>query len=200
MILRSISLGAGARLLVVFGGLLVVFGGVLAGPAQAKTPEPDELPTLEQIFQEARAEKEADEAAAAEALRDPFQEAIDGYRDGVAELDQYAQLVELINESKDEELQRYRRPAALAVLQRFRSVNLDDPAVRKIRNTLALEIVDLMRANKSDQTGLAIIEHVMKTWWGALINEVDFKATDNFKDRNKAYRRVKSFIKNGERS
>jgi hypothetical protein len=180
-------------------GLLLA--GMLPGVAQAKGPEPSEMPTLEQIFQDAKAEKEAAERAAVEAARDPNREAIEAYATGATELSEFQALTELINDSKTDELQRYRQPAATAILQRFRAENLDDPAIRRVRAALALEIVDLMKANSSDQVGLAIIQEVLQTWWRAKVaGDIRFRATDKWRDRQKAWRKMKSYLQGGERN
>ena len=173
---------------------------LICGTALAKGPTPEELPTVEQILEKARAEKAAIDRAAAEASRDPHQEAIDAYRDGTVPLEDYTKLTAIINESKEDELQPYRTKAAQAVLQRFKAVNIDDPAVRRTRNELVLEIVDLMKVSSNDTVGLAIIDEVLKTWWRTKIaTDVRFNPADKYRDRAKAWRKMRTFIANGER-
>lgn len=195
--IRSLS-RLGAALAVALLGLAAF--AALPGSALAKGPEAEDMPTLERIYQEAKSAKEAAERAAAEAARDLNQEAIDAYATGATALTEFQALTELINDSKTDELQRYRQPAATAILARFRAENLDDPAVRTVRRAVAMEIVDLMKANSTDTVGLAIIQEVLQTWWRAKVaGEIRFKATDKWKDRQKAWRKMKSYLQSGER-
>lgn len=178
--------------------LAAVLVGALALTARAEAPEADDMPTLERIYQEAKAAKEEAERAAAEAARDPNKEAIEAYRDGRTALAEFKPLTDIINNDDDDEIQRYRQPAATAILQRFRQENGDDPAVQRTRAALALEIVDLMKANSSDQVGLAIIQEVLQTWWRAkMTNDVRFKATDKWRERSKAWRIMRRYLQEG---
>ncbi len=173
---------------------------VWPAPARAKAPAARDMPTLEQIFQEAQAARDEVARLAAEAARDPYKEAIEGYRSGASDLADFKALTDIVNNSKSDELQVYRTPAATAILDRFGQENLDDPAIRRVRSALALEIIDLMKANSSDQVGLSIIEEVLQTWWRTkLSRDIRFRASDKSKARIKAWRKMRAYLQNGER-
>jgi hypothetical protein len=179
--------------------LIALCGVMVAGPAEAKGPEAKDLPSIEEIVQKAKDAKAAAAEALLEAARDPRKEAIVAYRDGKLPLEGFAPLTEMINNSKDDEIQVYRTQASQAILLRFKNENLDDPQVRKTRAALGLEIIDLMKAKSGDQVGLAVIQEILQTWWATKNRELRFKATDKWKVRMKAWRGMRSYLTGGER-
>ena len=149
---------------------------VTAGPVHAKGPDVADMPTVEQPVRTAQKAKADAEDAAREAARDPRKELIEAYRDAKTALEAFKPLTDIIGEHKDTDVQVYRSQAAQAILVRFKTENMDDPQVRRTRAKLALEIVDLMKANSSDQVGLAIIQEVLQTWWATKIrSEIRFQ-------------------------
>jgi len=196
---RFLSLSRSASI-VTMGAVAALVCLVVGGPAWAKGPEAGEMPSVEEIVQADADSKAADAEAARIAALDPRREAIAAYRDGKTPLEAFAPLVEILNNSKDDDVQVYRNQASQAILLRFKAEKLDDPQVRRTRATLALGIIDLMKANSSDQVGLAIIQEVLQTWWATKTrSELRFKATDKWRERAKAWRKMKSYLSNGER-
>ena len=178
---------------------LVVSASLPVGFATAKAPDAADMPTIETLLQRALTAKAAAAEAAVEAARDPRKEAIEAYRDKKSALDDFTALTAIINNSKDDDLQIYRNQAAQAAILRFKTENLDDPQVRKTRAAFGEQIVDLMKGSSSDQVGLAIIQEVLQTWWSTKTREVRFKATDKWRDRNKSWRKMKTYLQGGSR-
>jgi hypothetical protein len=168
---------------------------LLAAPAVAKAPKPADLPTVEEIYQQAK--KSIDEAAkrAIEQARDPNREAIEGYRDRKLPLNEYQKLVEIINDSKNDNVQPYRADAAQALVLRFTREEEADPQVRAIRRSIALAVLDLMKADKRDETGLRAIETILFAWYRNKMQvDVKFKPSDKLDSRRKAYSQMKKHI------
>ncbi len=159
-----------------------------------------DLPTLEDIHTAAvKAKADAVERVKA-ANRDPRKEALAAYRSGATPLDQFQPLAEMINNSKDAAMSPYRQAAAQALLARFKVEDANDPFVRKSRAGAGLAILDLMKASSSDTVGLSIVGEVLNAWWRSkVLSDVKFKPTDKFKNRMKAYRKMRSYLQSGEK-
>ena len=166
--------------------------------AFAKAPKAADTPSVEEICQNALKAIEDKAKKDADAKRDPLREAIDGYRDRKLPLAQFQVLVENINDAKTDAAQSYRNDAAQALIQRFLREEENDPQVRAIRRTVALGVLDLMKASKDD-AGLKIIEAILFSWWKQkLMLEIHFKASDKLDDRKKAWAKMKKFLDKGE--
>jgi hypothetical protein len=170
-----------------------------AAPAFAKAPKAGDMPSVEEIFQQA-SKAAADAAkAAADKARDPLREAIDGYRDRKVPLAEYQKLVDCINNAKDENVQTYRPDAAQALIARFAHEDDKDEQIRAVRRQVAIAVLDLMKAPSKDQTGLNAIETMLYAWWRTKMQiEVRFHATDKLEDRKKAFEKMSKYLKKGE--
>ena len=173
---------------------------VAAAPvALAKAPKASEVPTIEELWQQAKAAQEELVQRAAEAKRDPFKEAIDAYRKKDWPREDYEKLVDILNDAKDPKMQPYRAAAADALVERFQAEALADPEVRQVRREIALKIVDLMKAPKTDDVGLQIVARVFQAWWPAKLSELGWAPGDKPADRRNAHRGMKKYLEKGER-
>jgi hypothetical protein len=171
-----------------------------APPAFAKAPAAKDMPSVEEIFQQATAAIEEAKRIAAERARDPLKEAIDAYRErGKVAIGEYQKLVDIINNARDEAVQPYRAPAAQAIITRFSQEGDTDPQVRTVRRQIALSLLDLMKAQK-DETGLQAIEQILYAWWRSqmTMGTIKFTAKDRLDDRKKAHAKMKRFLSAGE--
>ncbi len=165
-----------------------------APPAQAKAPKPADLPSVEEIYNQAKELKRlADEAKNAQA-KDPYRETIETYRTGKVALDQYQGVVTILNEMKDDKVQDYRPLAADALIARFQKEEESDPQARAIRREIALKILNLMVAPKGD-AGLAAIERILYVWYKAKMQfDIKFKASDSPSDRKRARDKMTKYL------
>ncbi len=190
-----------ASLLAVASLALLALWGPGARRAEARVPAHGDMPTLDELYRQARQEKIDAEKRAADAARDPLAEAIEAYKSGATPLEQFSALTDIINNAKDEDVQPYRSPAAEALLQRFLTEDVTTSATAKrVRAAVGLEIVDLMKSSSSDTLGLAIVHRVLSTWWKyKLEGELKFKPDDKPRDRQKAWKRMQAYLKSGEK-
>lgn len=180
------------------GALLAAAG---AGAALAKAPPAKETPTVDEIFKQATAAIEEEKRLAAERARDPLKEAIEAYREpGKVSILEFHKLVDIVNNARDENVQPYRALAAQAIITRFSHETEADPQVRAVRRQIALAVLDLMKADKKDEVGLAAVEQILYAWWRSKLTmgDIKFKATDKIDDRKKAHAKMKKFLSSGE--
>ncbi len=182
----------------VHAALAIVAAAALAAPAMAKGPKASELPTLEEIYLQAKAEWEMDLKRAEADRQDPLGETIDNYKDKLISLNEYRQLVDVILDDQDKKLQAYRRPALDAVIERFRKEHLDDPQTRAIRRQIGKALIELMKRSR-DELGLQLVEEILFTWWRSKMLELKFRASDNYRDRSRAHRKMKTYLEKDER-
>ena len=170
-----------------------------ASSAFAKGPKAADVPSVEDLYQQAQKAIEDQARAAAEKARDPLKEAIDNYRDRKSPLTDFQKLVDCVNNAKDENVQPYRADAAQALVTRFSREDENDPQNRSIRRSIALAVLDLMRAPQKDEPGLRAIETILFAWWRTKMQiDIKFKANDKLDDRKKAHAKMKKFLDKGE--
>jgi hypothetical protein len=186
------------RAVAVFAVALAAVAFVGARSASAKAPKPADVPTVEEIFQQAK-DAIAAQKAGAGAKQDPLKEAIDGYRGGTLQLTDFKLLVDCINDPKAPP--EHRNDAASALIERFGKVDLNNPEVRATRRTIALSIIDLMKADKAkDEIGLKAIEQVLyaQSWYRQKMFELKFHANDKPAARTAAWTKMKKFLDKGQ--
>jgi hypothetical protein len=173
---------------------LALAGGV----ASAKAPKPAEMPSVEDIYQQAKAAIDAQKAGAT-GKHDPLKDAIDGYREGRLQLTDFALLVACIKDPK--EAPDRRNDAASALIERFGKVDPNNPEIRATRRTIALAILDLMKVDKDkDEIGLGAIERILyaQSWYRTKMFELKFHATDKQPVRVAAWGKMKKYLDKGE--
>lgn len=161
-------------------------------PAVARQPDPEQKPTLDALEADARARKLAAEKAAAEAARDPIQEAIDAFRDQVSPLEQWERIVELVKADEGEEA-AYRQAAKDALIARFQADGEKDVKVLKARRAAALELCDLMKA-KSDPDGRMLVQEILQKWFRTYLIRSGYKPNDSARKRIRAYRKMTDYL------
>ena len=172
---------------------LGLIGSLLIGSiALARTPDPERFPSLDALEKDARARKTAEERAAAEAARDPIQEAIDAYRDKLVPVTDYARVVQILRASEGDEAS-YRQRAKDALVARFEAENKADVKVLKAKKEISLEIVDLMRLSKDDD-GRALVYEIFGVWHGRALRQSGFKPGDSARKRTRAYKKMKEHL------
>lgn len=172
---------------------LGLIGSLLLGSiALARTPDAERFPSLDALEKDARARKTAQERAAAEAARDPLQEAIDAYRDKLVPVTDYARVVELLRASEGEEAE-YRQRAKDALVARFEAENRADVKVLKAKREISLEIVDLMRLSKDDD-GRALVYEIFQVWHRRFLQQSGYKPGDSARKRTRAYKKMKELL------
>jgi len=184
-----------ASLATAFAVVLSAFAG---GAAFAKAPKPAEMPTVEDVYQKAKSDLDAQKAGAG-AKHDPLKDAIDGYRDGKLQLTDFALLVACIKDPK--EAPDHRNDAASALIERFGKVDPNNPEVRATRRTIALAVLDLMKVDKDkDEIGLGAIERILyaQSWYRQKMFELKFHATDKQSARVTAWTKMKKYLDKGE--
>lgn len=182
-----------------FAVAIAVVAAVCALSArEAFAKAPKESPTVEDIYKQAMTAIEDKKKRDAEAAKDPLKDAIEAYTDRTkSQLTDYQKVVDIVNDAKTENVQPYRQKAAQAILTRFSREDETDAAVKVVRRTVALAMLDLMKAPKDD-IGLAAIEQVLTTWWRMKVFEFKFKITDKVDDRKKAWVKMKKWLEKGE--
>jgi hypothetical protein len=165
--------------------------------ARAEPPDPAEMPALEELYQQAKAKQEEEIRRQREALRDLRQEAIDAYREKRVPIADYQTVVDILNETKDEAVQKYRRGALDALLVRFSKEDLGDPLVSVTRREIGLAVIDLMRNN--DRESLTLIQELLYGWWQVKARRLQFKDTDKVRERRKAHQEMKRYLQANER-
>jgi len=169
-------------------------------PASAKSPKASKRPTIEQLLQKHAKAKTDAAAAAIEAARDPHKEAILAYKNGTTPPADYEARTGLIANEKDDELRKYRRPAATALMERFEKAGADgDDRVRALRAAAVLEILHLMKASKKETLSLAIIHDILVRFWKRKMGDYRFAANKELKDRRKSYNSMKKYLQGQER-
>jgi hypothetical protein len=169
---------------------------LMGGAAFAKAPKPADMPTVDEIYQQA---KSAIAAPGSAAKHDPLKDAIDGYRDGKTQLTDFATLVACIKDPK--EAPDHRNDAANALIERFGKVDLNSPEVRATRRTIASALLDLMKVDKDkDEIGLGVIERLLyaQTWYRQKMYELNFHAANKQGARVIAYQKMKKYLDKGE--
>jgi hypothetical protein len=168
-----------------------------SGAAFARAPKPAEMPTVEEIYQQAKAAADLRLKNEADQSHDPTKDLIDAYRDKKSKLEDYDKIVDIVNDAKTEKLQGYRRDATQALIVRFSREDEGDPTMRATRRDIALKVLDLMKADaKKDATGLECIERMLYAWWKFKVStDVKFNVKDKPEVRKKAYDKMKKFLK-----
>jgi hypothetical protein len=176
---------------------VVAAAGLLPGAApSAFAKAPAGALSAEDLIERSK-RAEADRIAReAEAARDPVQEAIDAYRTGVTPIAQYQKLTDIVSDSKTKDMDRYRVAAADALVKRFATVDcVNDKAMAQLRREVGLAVVELMKANPEDVTGLACVNTLFETWWRTQHVQFGFKPTAKKQDRQRAYDKMRKFLR-----
>ena len=167
----------------------------VAAPAFAKAPA--QAPTLEDLRARAQQAEIELRRLAAESQRAPRKEAIDAYKDKKkSELKDYQKIVDILIDAKTPEVQDYRAAAAEALTKRFEQEDVEkDAAVRQVRREIALELIDLLGADKKDEKGLLAAEQIFYAWYPRQLGQNHWKREAKQPDRLKAMRKIRDFLK-----
>ncbi len=168
--------------------------GAFSGAAFAKAPKPADLPSVEEIYQQAKAVQDGQKNAAQTAKLSPLAAAIAGFRDGSLALDGSKPLTDCIMNAA--ETPANRQDAASALIERFDKEGAEKNAgPRAQRRTAALAVLDLMKVDKAkDEVGLTIIEKLLFTWYRQAMIDSKFRAGDKPAARAAAYAKMKTFL------
>lgn len=188
--IRAASIVRGVCVVLTAGLLLFAAGTTV--PARAEAPSADDLPSLHQVYEQAKADFEEELRAAEAAKRDPIREAIESYRKQLVPLTEFQVLTDVMNDSEDEKKQVYRRAARDALLERFGLEPRDDSEVRRIRRLVGLEVIDLMYGK--DPVGLKLVNELLVAWWRDQVKACGFNPTDRSKKRKRAYTKMKKYL------
>jgi len=171
---------------------------VAGGTASAKAPKPADVPSVEEVYQQAKAALEAQKAGGG-VKHDPLKDAIDGYRDGKLQLTDFGLLVTCIKDPK--EAPDRRNDAASALIERFGKVDTNNPEIRATRRTIAIALIDLMKVDKEkDEIGLGAIERILyaQSWYRSKMFDLKFHATDKQPSRFSAWTKMRKYLDKGE--
>ncbi|MCE9634160.1 MAG: hypothetical protein K8T90_00515 [Planctomycetes bacterium] len=182
-------------------GIALAVSFVLTACQLAHAKAPLSGPTLVEIQERAKQAEADARAKAVEAQKDPNKEAIDAFAvRGKTELKDFGKLTLMILDADTAGLQSYRMPAAEALVKRFQQENWDgDANVRQIRLDVAVELCELLKAPAKDDVGLAIAEYVFGTWYRPPLVNNHWRKDAKQGDRQKAYIKIKKFLKDSQK-
>lgn len=178
---------------------LAIAAVTIAGAGSALARAPANLPTLEDVLAHARQVEAKEAASKGPSSKDRTQETIDDYRTKKAALDDWGKLTQIMKDSATEELQKYRAPAAKAILDRFTQEDLKDPRVRQVRIAIGLDICELLQAPAKDATGLTIAQDIIGAWWPRELSQSKWLIGGKQRDRKTACDKIRKFLKNSEK-